>query len=91
MVSAAEKKCDVIQCDGSFGLLFVLLTQFNADKCQLTLGPPIPGSPAGPATPGPPGFPFEQHIVVTTTVTEAEVNVELCMPSFKNHTYRQSG
>lgn len=52
-----------------FALLFVFWTKRNADKCQLTLGPPIPGSPARPATPGPPGFPFERQIVVTTTVT----------------------
>lgn len=83
------KKYDAIQCDWSFGLLFNLLTKCSAAKCQLTLDPPIPGSPAGPDTPGPPGFPFEQQIVVTTTITEADSNVEQCMISFKKHTYRQ--
>lgn len=77
------KKYDAIQCDWSFGLLFVLLTKCSAAKYQLTLDPPIPGSPAGPDTPGPPEFPFEQQIVVTTTVTEADSNVEQCMISFK--------
>lgn len=60
-----------------------IVTKCSAANCQLTLGPAIPGSPAGPEAPGPPGFPFEQQIVVTTTVTEADSNVEQCMISFK--------